>query len=66
MTATYITHMMKERSKGIETAKCGVQVKQTKSTPPMTVWWQNVDCEGCKAAMGLQEPPVKKRLIPRQ
>lgn len=62
----YVTHMMKERSKGVETAKCGVEVKTTKSTAPMTIWWQNVDCEGCLALMKLQEPPVKKRTIPRQ
>jgi hypothetical protein len=53
MTVAYVTHMMKERSKGVETAKCGAEVKTTKSTAPMTVWWQNVDCPACLEAMGM-------------
>lgn len=53
MTTRYVTHMMKERSRGVETAKCGAEVKTTKSTAPMTVWWQNVDCPDCLTAMGM-------------
>jgi hypothetical protein len=63
MTERYVMHMMKERSKGVETAKCGVEVKTTKSTPPMTIWWRAVDCPGCLAVMNLQEPPVKPPMV---
>jgi hypothetical protein len=45
--------MMKERSKGVETAKCGVEIKTTKSTAPMTIWYKAVDCPGCLTAMGM-------------
>jgi hypothetical protein len=46
-------HMMKERSKGVEIAKCGAEVKTTKSTAPMTIWYANVDCPACLEAMGM-------------
>jgi hypothetical protein len=46
-----ITHMMKERRKGVEIAKCGTEVKTTKSTAPMTFWHANVTCPDCLTAM---------------
>jgi hypothetical protein len=49
----YVTHMMKERSKGVETAKCGAAIKMTKSTAPMSIWYRNVDCPECLTAMGM-------------
>ena len=69
MTERYVTHMMKERSKGDEIAKCGTVVKMTKNSPPMTIWRTNVDCPACLAAMGeapKPEAPRLKRVIPRQ
>jgi len=57
------THMLKERSKGVETAKCGEQVKLTKNTAPMTIWYVNVDCPGCLGAMGMVRTAKGKVLM---
>lgn len=58
----YVTHMMKERSKGIEKAKCGVEIKMTKSTAPMSIWYANVDCSDCLTAMGMYRTKAGKVL----
>jgi hypothetical protein len=55
--------MLKERSKGVETAKCGEQVKLTKNTAPMTIWYVNVDCPGCLEAMGMVRTAKGKVLM---
>jgi hypothetical protein len=55
-------HMMKERSKGVETAKCGVEIKTTKSTVPMTIWYTAVDCPECLTAMGMYRTKTGKVL----
>jgi hypothetical protein len=48
-----VMHMMKERRSGVETAKCGAEIKTTKSTVPMTIWYTAVDCPECLTAMGM-------------
>lgn len=64
MTERYVTHMMKERSKGVETAKCGAEIKMTKSTAPMSIWYRNVDCADCLEAMGMYRTKEGTLLTP--
>lgn len=64
MTAErHVTHMMKERKSGVEIAKCGTEVKMTKSTAPMSIWYANVDCPGCLTAMGMYRTVSGKVLM---